>query len=119
MCWPEQVTDGSGIPTDARVMIIGDAAALRAFELLKQSVGDCRDVLVMKSQAEKYPNADLGLPAESAAHFKCARGIQLWFHGFTIADQARYSKCTVASAQSSSRTNRAPCVWNDHRARPL
>jgi hypothetical protein len=68
-------------------MIIGDATALRAFELMKQSISGCRDVLVMKSQAEKYPNADLGVPAASAAHFKCARGIQLWFHGFSTADQ--------------------------------
>ena len=53
--------------------------------------GDCRDVLVMKSQAEKYPNADLGVPAERAAHYKCARGIQLWFHAFSVADQGAAS----------------------------
>ena len=29
--------------------------------------------------------------------------------------QARYSKFTVASAHSSSHTNRAPCVWNDQK----
>lgn len=87
LCTLPRVTDGSGIPTDARIMIVGDAAAHRAFELLKESIGGCRDVLVMKSQAEKYPNADLGLPAASAGHFKCSRGIQLWFHGFSTADQ--------------------------------
>eukprot|EP01043_Picozoa_sp_COSAG02_P031046 COSAG02_NODE_2008_length_10124_cov_83.805287_4_plen_315_part_00 len=86
-CILPRVTDGSGVPTDARIMIVGDAAALRAFELLKKSIGGCDAVLVMKSQAEKYPYADLGLPAGSAAHFKCSRGIQLWFHGFSTADQ--------------------------------
>lgn len=87
-CALPKIIDGSGISYDARIMIIGDAAALRAFELLKNSVGECRAVLVMKSQSEKYPNADLGLPASSAAHFKCARGIQLWFHGFSVAGQS-------------------------------
>ena len=87
-CALPRVTDGSEVPTDARIMIIGDATALTAFELLKQSIGGCRAVLVMKSQAEKYPNADLSLPAGSAAHFKCTRGVQLWFHGFSTADQS-------------------------------
>ena len=31
----------------------------------------------------------------------------------TASRDARYSKFTVASAHSSSHTNRTPCVWND------
>ena len=30
--------------------------------------------------------------------------------------EARYSKFTVASARSSSHTNRTPCIWNDQRS---
>jgi hypothetical protein len=87
-CALPAVTDGTNsIAQDARIMLIGDATTLRAFELLKQSVGDCRAVLVMKSQAEKYPNAEVGVAAGSGQHYKCARGVQLWFHGFANVEE--------------------------------
>jgi hypothetical protein len=83
----ELSTSISRIPSKAKILLAGDSTTHRAFNQLKKRVGDCTAATGKTSQAKKYPGGDAGIRAGAGVHYKCARGIELWFHAFTKADE--------------------------------
>ena len=81
-------TDVSRIPDKARILLVGDSTTHRAFSLLRKLVGGCREVK-HGSQAALFPGGDAGVKSGAGVHQICARGIELWFHAFTKADEGQ------------------------------
>lgn len=79
--------DTSRIPDKAKILLAGDSTTYRAFQRLKLKVGGCKLATGSDSQAKKYPQGDAGIKVGAGTHFTCARGIDVWFHAFTKADE--------------------------------
>eukprot|EP01043_Picozoa_sp_COSAG02_P031796 COSAG02_NODE_2092_length_9853_cov_12.323970_7_plen_247_part_00 len=80
-------TSLSRIADDAKILLAGDSTTYRAFQRLTKNVGGCLIAKGSDSQARKYPSGDAGIKTGAGIHYKCARGINLWFHAFTKAEE--------------------------------
>jgi hypothetical protein len=81
------------VPSRFRIVFVGDSTTLRAASHFRSAVGDCRQISDGASQSEWYPRANTGLKSSKSGagrHWRCNRGIHIWFHAFTIATEVGY-----------------------------